>query len=481
MEKYPNINILINVPRTYLPKAEFVLRTYCYILRLNPKFYYGQHTEGIHIYYGVYNNHNYPVRIYYQSETAEFYEGLELYPLELVNFRKYNKEFIPFLFSQNGEIYTFYEDFCAVRKDIVASGFYFLSCWPEYILSSRGIPRGRVDFRHSLQYRWDFTEVPVVDIYCRILFKVISILLPEYVRDILWNEKKDFALSLSHDVDYWHYWTPDHMLKTYQYNLATSYRRPLNALYKLVGHTLSKAFYNDPWRKIRYIIRKEEARNVQSTWFLMAKDDYEDSRQNYISNPAYKEQVLDLLGQKDIGLHGSPESAFDLEVLTRELKVLKDMGLNPAGFRTHYLHFDYQKSFSMLEQAGVKYDSTLGFWEHIGYRAGISFPFFPFNLKENRPFRVLEIPLIVMDTTLLSVKGMNLNAFSAFLRLSGMLARSANYQSHLSLLWHNTTFDFIDFPFWGNLYWKMIGKARNKNAWITNLTQIYEEWVNLSY
>jgi hypothetical protein len=481
MERYPNINISINVPRHYLPKAEFVLRTYCYFLRLNPKFYYGIHNEGIHIYYGEFTNRNYPIRIFYDPAAADFFEGRELYPLDKVNFRMFNREFIPFLYSQNGEIYTFFQDFCVIRKDIIASGFYFLTCWHEYILSSRGIPKGRVDYKQSLQFRWDFTEIPVVDVYCRILYRIINLLLPEFIRDIHWNDTRSFAVSLSHDIDYWHYWTPHHINDTYKYNVTSFYKRPLAALYKIIGHTLTKSLSNNPWKKINHIIKKEESFGIESTWFLMAKDDYPDSRQNYISEISYKEQIYDLLSQKDVALHGSPESAFDLSVLKAELNKLKEIGFNPNGFRTHYLHFDYQTSFSILEQAGIKYDSTLGYWENIGYRAGISLPFHPFNLKENRPFRVLEIPLIVMDTTLVSGKAMKMNCLAAFSRVSSMMKRSAKYQSHLSLLWHNTTFDFVDYPFWGYLYWRLIKKGQKDNGWITSLSQIYDEWVNISY
>ncbi|MCD8480681.1 MAG: hypothetical protein LRZ88_11030 [Candidatus Cloacimonetes bacterium] len=180
-------------------------------------------------------------------------------------------------------------------------------------------------------------------------------------------------------------------------------------------------------------------------------------------------------------MHGSPDSAFNLSVLNKELDNLRGLGFNPTGFRTHYLHFDYQKSFSVLEAAGIKYDSTLGYWENIGFRAGISFPFYPFNIKENRPFRVLEIPLIVMDTTLHSAKAMNLSSLSGARTLNRLIGMAATYQSHISLLWHNTTFDPVDYPGWGKLYWKTIKRALNKQAWVTSLNDIYEEWVNLSY
>ena len=41
MDRFPNILILLNLPRDFIPKAEFVLRTFCNILRLHPQFAYG--------------------------------------------------------------------------------------------------------------------------------------------------------------------------------------------------------------------------------------------------------------------------------------------------------------------------------------------------------------------------------------------------------------------------------------------------------
>ena len=109
------------------------------------------------------------------------------------------------------------------------------------------------------------------------------------------------------------------------------------------------------------------------------------------------------------------------------------------------------------------------------------FPFFPFNIEENRPFRVLEIPLIVMDTTLHSHKAMNLNPLRAARTLRRLIDMAERYQSHVSLLWHNTTFDPVDYPGWGKLYWRKIDYALRKKGWVTSLQKIYEEWVNLSY
>lgn len=481
MERYPNINILLNVDKEFIPKAEFVLRTYCYILRLNPRFNYGAHYDGTHLYYGYETSQSYPIKIHYEPATATFFEERELYPLEGVNFVKYKNEYIPFLFSKGGPIFSLAADHCYFQKDLVASGFYFLTCWHEYIMNQKGIPKGRVDFKESLQYRWSFTEIPVVDVYCQLLLYTMELFCPEFIRDIHWNQDSKFVLSLSHDIDYWRVWDKSQLYDTFKYNLNTMFQRPLAAAYKILGHTIHKSLLYDPWSVIHKMRLMETKMGAKSTWFLLAREDYEDARQNYLFDLQYKEQVLDLLGQEDIGLHGSPESAFDLEILKKELANLRALDLNPAGYRTHYLHFDYQKSFSILEKAGIQYDSTLGYWENIGFRAGISFPFFPFNIAENRPFRVLEIPLIVMDTTLYSKKAMNLSVAQASRNLRRLIDRAAKYQSHLSLLWHNNSFDPIDYPGWGKLYHDTIRYAIRKKGWVTSLSNIYYEWVKQSY
>ncbi len=478
MDRFPSILILLDLPRDFIPKAEFVLRTFCNILRLHPQFTYGERIEGVHLYYGPDREREYPIKIHFEPDTRDFFSRQELYPLDKVDFCLYQKEYIPFLFSRPGAIFSIGKSTMSFRKDIVASAFYFLTCWHEYILGRHGENRGRVDFRESLQYRWDFTDIPVVDVYCQMLIYAMERALPQFIREIVWHEDSRFCVSLTHDVDYWNYWAGTQQVDTLKYNLRTWFKRPLVATFKILGHTLHKNLIHNPRRQIRWIVQKERKLGVKATWFLFGKDNFEDKRQNYISNPKVLRRLRDLLAGEEVGLHGSPESAFDEEILRVEKERLAQAGFEVKGFRTHYLYFDYQRSFRVLENAGIQYDSTLGYWENLGFRAGISFPFYPFNIEENRPFRVLEIPLIVMDTSLHSKKAMNLNPLAARLALRRLIGLADKYQSQLSLLWHNVTFDPIDFPLWAGVYWDTLRHALRKGGWITSLDEIWTEWTN---
>ncbi len=475
MDHYQSINILINVAESYMPKAEYVFKTYCHILKLNPKFHYGTTFEKVHIYYGIDNGNTYPLRIHYNPEVAKFYQKKEIYASEKVNFVNYKGEFIPFIFSLPGQIFAFNDSHGLIRKDIIASGFYFLSCWREHVIGNQA--SDRFDFNRSVQKYWDFTETPVVDVYCELLQKMLELFLVEFMRITTWHDDKRFAVSISHDVDYWDFWTKEHRSFVLRYNLKRIFKQPLNAIYKAFSHTIDKQLTSDPYKRMKHLVKKEEQRGVIPTYFLLTKSDFKDTRMNYFGNPDYRKDINNLLGKCDIALHGSPESAFHENILQKEWDSIKSGGYDAIGYRAHTLSFHYQQTFTILEKLGICYDATLGYWEHIGFRAGVSFPFYPFNIAENRPFRVLEIPLIVMDTTLLSTKAMNLTTIQAFRRIKRLIHRANLFKSHISILWHNTTFDPVDFPGWGPLYWKIIREVKHQGGWICSLRQVYEYWI----
>jgi len=51
----------------------------------------------------------------------------------------------------------------------------------------------------------------------------------------------------------------------------------------------------------------------------------------------------------------------------------------------------------MVEEAGLTYDSTLGFPETVGFRNGANFAFPPYDFKREKAYEFLEIPLVIMD------------------------------------------------------------------------------------
>jgi hypothetical protein len=206
----------------------------------------------------------------------------------------------------------------------------------------------------------------------------------------------------------------------------------------------------------------------------MVRSDGTDMRHAYFQDKSHREKILKTFKDKSVGLHGSKEASNDFYSLNEELELLKSYGFDVKSYRNHYLHFSYQKTFALLERAGFEYDSTLGFLENIGFRAGTSMPFHPYNIKENRPFNILEVPLIVMDVSLFREANMNLPYSQAKLKLFRLIHKASQTNTHISLSWHNTSYEFIDFPLWGKLYWEAIEYAINKGGLVGDISLLYE-------
>jgi hypothetical protein len=66
--------------------------------------------------------------------------------------------------------------------------------------------------------------------------------------------------------------------------------------------------------------------------------------------------------------------------------------------RQHYLRFEISNIFStfeVLEKGGLLRDSTLGFADREGFPCGTSYPYHPYDLKNDAEYKITERPLAV--------------------------------------------------------------------------------------
>jgi len=75
-------------------------------------------------------------------------------------------------------------------------------------------------------------------------------------------------------------------------------------------------------------------------------------------------------------------------------------GCQIGGVRHHYLQLDPHEPLLTLAAhaaAGMAYDSSVGFNDQRGFRAGIALPFHPFDPMSGRAASVVELPLTLAD------------------------------------------------------------------------------------
>src|SRR5438477_259215 len=103
-----------------------------------------------------------------------------------------------------------------------------------------------------------------------------------------------------------------------------------------------------------------------------------------------------------------------------------------------------------------RYDTTLGFPDAVGFRAGIARPFRPWDFATDAPADILEIPLAAMDATLAEERYLGLSAKRAEPRLTALLDWAASNGGAFAILWHPDRFDPLSSGGWDRLYSRVL-------------------------
>lgn len=192
-------------------------------------------------------------------------------------------------------------------------------------------------------------------------------------------------------------------------------------------------------------------------------------------------QLFCELGEEgfEIGLQASYQAYQSREKLAAEKQLLEEAsGLPVVGNRHHYWHLnpnDAEDTLLIHEQVGLKYDSSLIHDRYVGWRRGLSQPFFPFHQAERRELKTLQIPIAWMDDQLFGLRAHNPGDRWELLRT---LADCAAGQGGCLLVdIHNYVFDDTLFPGWAKIYrrlWEYL-LARG-DFWFGTPAEIAEHW-----
>ncbi len=96
----------------------------------------------------------------------------------------------------------------------------------------------------------------------------------------------------------------------------------------------------------------------------------------------------------------------------------------------------------VLADAGIRSDSSVGFAERAGFRAGVCYEYEWFDIRQRRAIGLREQPLVVMDATLVERAYMNCDSSAAAGEVIKRLKNACRRHSgDFVLLWHNSRLD----------------------------------------
>ena len=272
-----------------------------------------------------------------------------------------------------------------------------------------------------------------------------------------------FAVALTHDVDVPWRWTPIG-IRGAAARLRHGALREAGALARVPLHKLRGT---DPNWRFAEIAAEERAHGARgSTFYVMAGHGHRaDGAAPDVYDRLRPKLVEELLESgSEVGLHGSYLAADERERLAGEAEELRRLDGSVEGHRYHYLRVDPHRNLVPLGEVGFTYDTTLGFPDALGFRAGIAHPFRPWDFEQEAPASIVEVPLAAMDATLAEARYQGLSAAAAKPQLIALLDWAAEHGGGFSILWHPDRFDAPSARGWDRLYFELLDEVEARGG-----------------
>lgn len=313
----------------------------------------------------------------------------------------------------------------------------------------------------SHAYQHSYLERPIVDEWLIILGQMIQRVWPN-----IELKQHEFSIKVSHDVD-----SPS----MYGFKSWSTIGR------MMAGHLLKrrdiKAFFTAPYVKLAtrnqlhladpcntfdWLMDVSEANNLQSAFYFICGGDHPNDADYEPEHPVIRNLMRRIQERgHEIGLHPSYDTFQQPELIKLEAERLKricaEEGIEQAqwGGRMHYLRWEQPTTMRAWADAGMNYDSTLGYADRPGFRCGTchEYPAFDPVAQEQLSLRIR--PLVVMECSVIDNAYLGLGVTEAAKdKMKQLKAYCQQVDGTFSLLWHNSYFKSFETKF---IYQNILG------------------------
>ena len=329
--------------------------------------------------------------------------------------------------------------------DVFASSFFMLSRWEEYVCDVRD-RHGRFPLAESFAIKHNLNDRPIVNEYIEMLWSMLRHLCCSQQRKV-----RSFGIVLSHDVDFPFEYAFSPYLKIGKNFIRNLFKRHDGALAlsDLIRGMKVKLgdFSADPYYTFDTIMDTAELHNIKTSFYFIPDHSGGIIDGNYDIEHILLRKLLKHISIRghQVGLHMSYNSYNDKSQALKEFQkftsLCKSEKINQEswGGRQHYLRWESPTTFTVLEHAGLNYDSSLGYAESPGFRCGTCFEYPLFDFVNARRLKLIEKPLIVMDTSFLdSTYGKTSTLEHALDAAKTLKDQCRKYNGDFTLLWHNS-------------------------------------------
>lgn len=300
---------------------------------------------------------------------------------------------------ENTKCFFLNGDKSAIPFDIFSSSFYILSRYEEYLPHVKD-HYGRFLATESLAYKHNFLHQPVVDIWAHKFKTALQSHFPDFVFPV-----KTYKIKPLIDVPSPYLYNSKGILRTLGGGIKDLFTLKFKEIY--MRFMVVFGLMHDPHDTFKYIINKQkQAQSKFVFFFLIGALSTYDKGIN-----ANKKKFISLIKHVadycKVGLKTSYFSIDDVSILKKE-KIQMESIINTAlsASRQSFSKLNLPESYRNLIELEIKEDYTMGYINHVGFRAGSCTPFLFYDLDYEIQTPLTVHSYHVMDYTLLKTKSL---------------------------------------------------------------------------
>lgn len=352
----------------------------------------------------------------------------------------------PILFPADDKLWPF---------DLFAATFFLASRYEEY-LPHEADAHGRFPAAQSVAYHHEFLERPLIDEWAKAFAKMVR------EQSGIQFEKRHFTAEATFDIDV--AWAYRH--KGWWRTIAAFGMDVFQRRFNRMGERWSAVAggASDPYDTYDFIRAEVEKHQVPARFFILLGDYSKQDRNSSHQLPAMQQLIRQLGEFASVGIHpsyGSHKSQNQLEKEIARLAAICDNDIRDS--RQHYLKMTMPETYQRLIKAGIRRDYTMGYAQHVGFRASLCTPFPFFDLLADRETDLWIYPFAYMDGTLRQY--MSLSTDEAIDYVHRLTKSVKAVDGYFSCLWHNSSLsDRAEWKGWRKVFEATLEAVEDTNA-----------------
>jgi hypothetical protein len=313
--------------------------------------------------------------------------------------------------------------------DIFAASFYLLSRYEEYLPHVKD-EYGRFTAKDSIAFKHQFLHQPVVDIWAIKFKKALQLKFPNYQ-----FKDKYYQVKPVIDVPMAYYFKSKGLMRSIGGTLSDLYRFKLKQLYQ--RYLVLFGLIKDPYDTFSWIINKQKQIKIKFQVFFLIGDFSTYDKNVNINKKGFVSLIKSVADYSKVGLKASYFALDDFDVLKRE-KVNMESIINTSlvASRNSFNKLNLPNCYRNLVNLEVKEDYSMGYVNHIGFRAGTCSPFLFYDLDYEVQTPLMIHTFHIMDYALLKTK----SQLDKKQTLEKLIKEVKNVNGTFTPIFHNYTF-----------------------------------------